>query len=286
MRDLHARAQVYCQQALPAGQSRLFLTHGTVEVSGLPAGDSHYRTPAVVPLEDWREPTAAELDELLNLPGTARLLPPELTISVLPMPASVLAPFARLGLRSASTARDCEQLLDSEAYADAVTEAVLELWPFFESADGMRLLGTCVQAPNMRTTTTHQGENGQYTFSGLHIDDWGARAIEDRTQCERQMSINLGRCDRFLSFIALPVAEVARRVGRSDLGTYTELCAEFLRTSPGCEVIKVRIRPGEAYIAPTENLIHDGTTRGSDAPDITLNLRGRLRTMVDPQVAA
>lgn len=286
MRDLDARARVYCQEALPAGQSRLFLTHGTVEVSGLPTGESHYRTPAVVPLEAWRPPTSAELAQLLRLPGCEAQLPPELTISVLPMPDSVLAPFRRLGLQNASTARECEQLLDSDAYADAVTEAVLELWPFFESADGMRLLGTCVQAPNMRTTTTHQGADGAYTFSGLHIDDWGARDIAERTQCERQMSINLGRCDRFLTFIALPVAEVARRVGRSDLGTYTELCTEFLRSHPGCEVVKVRIRPGEAYIAPTENLIHDGTTRGSDAPDLTLNLRGQLRTVLAAQVAS
>lgn len=284
MRDQDLRARVYCEEALPGDLPRLFMTHGTVEVSGLPAGESHYRTPAVVPVEDWRELSSAELTELLVLPGSDRPLPPELTISVLPMPESVLAPFRRLGLEHAKSAADCDRLLETPEYADAVSEAVLELWPFFESAEGVRLLGTCVQAPNMRTTTTHQAATGEYTFSGLHIDDWGARRIDDRRGCDRQMSINLGRCDRFLTFITMPVAEVAAAVGESDLGTYTELCAEFLRKTPGCQVVKVRVRPGEAYIAPTENLIHDGSTRGSSAPDITLNLRGRLRTAPASQV--
>jgi hypothetical protein len=280
---------VYCQQQLPDGLPRLLVTRGTVELSGqsVPTegdGAVRYRTPAVAPVEDWRPPTPAELGQLLAAPDAVQPLAPELTISVLAMPEAVLAPFARLDLRHADSVAACKALLDSPAYADAVGEAVFELWPYFESPDGVRLLGTCVQAPNLRTTTTHRDTGGAYSFSGLHIDDWSARPIAQRGDCDRQMSINLGRSDRFLMFIAVPAAEIARRIDGHGLGTYTEVGAEFLRRHPDCELVKVRVRPGEAYIAPTENLIHDGTTRGSATPDITLNLRGRLRTTADRQV--
>jgi hypothetical protein len=38
--------------------------------------------------------------------------------------------------------------------------------------------------------------------------------------------------------------------------------------------VKVRVAPGEAYIAPTDNVIHDASTVGSQTPSITLTLRG------------
>lgn len=286
MRDLMPGVRVYCEEALPPHLPRLMLTRGAVEVSGAPIAGTHFRTPAVVPVQDFRPLRLEEQAQVLLTAEQAASAAPAETLVVLRMPPEVLAPFERLGLRGAESLERCEHLLHSPAQGEALEEAALALWPYIADPTGFRVLGICTQAPDMLGTTTHIDERGHATFSGLHIDDWDARSIGDRQGCGRQMSINLGRCDRFLVFSPLPVAAIAARLGRdphTEPGRYTELCVDFLRQHPGHPLLKVRVRPGEAYIAPTENVIHDGSTRGSDAPDITLNVRGRLRSLPDLQ---
>ena len=48
----------------------------------------------------------------------------------------------------------------------------------------------------------------------------------------------------------------------------------FMSRFPGYPIMKVRVAPGEAYIAPTDNMIHDASTVGSKTPSVTLTLRG------------
>jgi hypothetical protein len=50
----------------------------------------------------------------------------------------------------------------------------------------------------------------------------------------------------------------------------------FMRSWPGYPVIRLRIDPGEAYILPTDNLVHDASTEGNVYPDITLTYLGRF----------
>ena len=49
-----------------------------------------------------------------------------------------------------------------------------------------------------------------------------------------------------------------------------------MRAFPDYPVVRLTIRPGEAYIAPTENLIHDGSTLGMTSPDLALHMIGAL----------
>ena len=41
--------------------------------------------------------------------------------------------------------------------------------------------------------------------------------------------------------------------------------------------MRVVVRPGEAYIAPTEDVIHDGDTEAITTADVALTLLGRFR---------
>jgi hypothetical protein len=47
-----------------------------------------------------------------------------------------------------------------------------------------------------------------------------------------------------------------------------------MRHWPDYPVVKLRIRPGEAYIAQTENLIHDGSTLGQRGFDLAFMADG------------
>jgi hypothetical protein len=47
-----------------------------------------------------------------------------------------------------------------------------------------------------------------------------------------------------------------------------------MRQFPTYPVLRLRVKPGEAYIAPTDNLIHDGSSVGKQFPDITIHNLG------------
>jgi hypothetical protein len=56
----------------------------------------------------------------------------------------------------------------------------------------------------------------------------------------------------------------------------TNLARRFLTLFCDYPVLRLRIQPGEAYIAPTENVVHDGSSMEMSVADISLSLRGRL----------
>jgi hypothetical protein len=56
----------------------------------------------------------------------------------------------------------------------------------------------------------------------------------------------------------------------------TPLIHAFLHKFPEYPVVRLAVLPGEAYIAPTENMIHDGTTEGMRVLDQQVTVRGRL----------
>jgi hypothetical protein len=45
---------------------------------------------------------------------------------------------------------------------------------------------------------------------------------------------------------------------------------------PSYPVLRLEIRPGEAYIAPTEIVIHDATTMGKEFTDATFTVLGNF----------
>jgi hypothetical protein len=51
---------------------------------------------------------------------------------------------------------------------------------------------------------------------------------------------------------------------------------DFMTLFPSYPVVRVRIHPGEAYVAPTENILHDGSSIDMNAMDITFSIRGRF----------
>lgn len=48
----------------------------------------------------------------------------------------------------------------------------------------------------------------------------------------------------------------------------------FMRACPDYPVVRLQIEPGEAYILPTDNLMHDASTADNSFPDITVTYLG------------
>ena len=118
---------------------------------------------------------------------------------------------------------------------------------------------------------------------GLHIDSRRYyRSWNDRRRAPWLFCLNVGAEDRFFLFVPASLDDLVRRLN-SDPKVHDELArapgrftGQYLSLFPETEIYRLRVRPGEAYVAPVENLIHDGSTAGNTFLDLTLNLRGSM----------
>lgn len=117
---------------------------------------------------------------------------------------------------------------------------------------------------------------------GLHLDDWYGFALADRARAPNRICINLGREDRFLLFLNMPIGKMCEEVDRACGGKATladggtSIGRMFMSLFPSYPAFRARIRPGEAYIAPTECLVHDGSSIEMSTMDVSMQIRGRF----------
>ena len=269
MEPLQEGIRIYREPAVDDGSPGVWLSSGSELVSSLRVGDTPYLTSSVVPIGDWRVPGEAEQQLLLR--RDRAVVKPGGTVAVVRMPDAVLQPLR--GLAGAAAATIAGAPIRTPDAEQASARALEHLHGFLESNADLAIQGIRVQAGGLRTATTHRfGE--RVAFIGLHVDRWheGPYGCRDHGQ----LSINLAPRDRFLVFSNLPVEALAREYGDPDGGWLT-IPRDFARRRGGYPLVRVRIRPGEAYLAPTENLVHDVSLEGSELADVCFTLRGRLR---------
>lgn len=247
--------------------SWLMLSTGGELLADSAAAGLPYVAAAAVPRDGWRVPDRRERALLCAEPGDRE---PGYTVSVLRMPDALLEPLRALRFDEEPPVRgttlrtpDCEE---------AGARALEQLRPFIESTDDL-VPGLRLQRGGLRTSTAHPMPEG-WAFIGTHVDRWhdGTYGCTEHAQ----LSINLGARDRYFAFLNLPVAALTDDYG-DPIGGWLTIGRDFVERHAGYPFVRVRVRPGEAYLAPTENLVHDVSLEGSELPDVCFNLRGRLR---------
>jgi len=259
--------------------------HDTVQLSAgtQPANDAGlpgYAERSFVPRPPWRLPDDEEWAALTE-PGDG-LEPPGDRVAVFPVPESVLEPFVHLralcyeadNLKRLHALGD--DVIGRTALVEAARYALSLADPNRSDLEGPGLHAKV--APGTPTMTT--GRDGRLT--GLHVDSWYRRAIEGRASSPNRISINLGVQDRHLLYVNLPLRSiVARMAGIHGAARVEDISfahpREFMRFLPGYPVVKVTVAPGEAYIAPTENVIHDGYQERIGGIDLQFTCRGYFR---------
>jgi hypothetical protein len=242
-----------------------------------------YEEHARIPAEEWRSPTPDERSLLV-----AESAPEDYgaAISITTIPQELLRPFKVL--QDVGTASLDRQRLLPLANAPPCVTAVgtikaylqryLDIAPGREN--GELKGGIVVNAPALATVTV---DSRIGKLIGLHLDDWYRLPYDRRHESPNRICINIGCEDRFLLLLNLPIDQLCKAV----LGAGIQMSCDniggtsagrlFMTLFPSYPAIRVRIRPGEAYIAPTENIIHDGSSVEMSSLDISLSLRGRFR---------
>jgi hypothetical protein len=131
---------------------------------------------------------------------------------------------------------------------------------------GQRLQPTVCDPRQLTTTENTANHNLR---PGLHIDSKENRPLETRAQSQRRIGLNVGPGARFLLIGSVSIFDIADHSGWSqDYTPTTADVREYASRShigemPPLRCLWLLLKPGMAYIAPTENIIHDGSTSGN-----------------------
>ncbi|MEV5505550.1 hypothetical protein [Streptomyces orinoci] len=146
----------------------------------------------------------------------------------------------------------------------------------------------CATAGGGSWTTTEDAAKGRRL--GLHVDNWdrlrhGARHIGRRRLC-----LNLGPGPRYLLIGDRTVEEICEALYEdvSQRYPHTDDIRRYVEQGQELRSLRIRLEPGEGYIAPTELLPHDGSTQDVVQPSTAAFWLGRwpVRGLDGPLVAS
>lgn len=121
-------------------------------------------------------------------------------------------------------------------------------------------LGVAKSAPDRLTLTI---DPATHLRIGLHLDNWDRLPTARRHTSRNRANVNVGEIDRAFLFLDLDVVSGHP----ADAVPDTRSARRRLRDlAPPPPLLRLAVPPGWAYIAPTETVLHDGSSMG--APDM------------------
>jgi len=112
-------------------------------------------------------------------------------------------------------------------------------------------------------------------FLGIHNDGTQYVSTYKLHTSGNRLTINLGKQDRYFFFINVTLTQalnmLKKKINIKEHGIdITNIANYFFKYFPDYPVIKIKQKPYQYYIAPTDNCFHDGSTLGNTALDIII----------------
>jgi hypothetical protein len=113
---------------------------------------------------------------------------------------------------------------------------------------------------------------------GLHVDNWDKLPLEKRDDGLNRIAINIGNACRSFLFLPFRAARMREAVEQRHqvFGVSGPNGRQFMAAYPDFPVLRYVLAPGHYYVAPTENIVHDGCTSGAGEGSRSLVLRGNI----------
>lgn len=256
-------------------QERVWLSNGTVkaleDVPGLT-----FREDAVIPQEPWQVPSGEECD-ILFAADSRRKNDYSNTVSVVSMPAHLVERLRSFALHDFQSQREANYFTKHKpTQFNEVNELLREFMDTYDLGFQAMLVHNFHVGPGGRKSSTIDYRNNWRV--GLHVDSWYSHDIASAHESCNRICINLSETDRYFLFVNQSMLSLYDWVKeeKSIPQAYNKhmVATDFCALFPSYKVAKLKIKPFEAYIAPTENIIHDGSSEGNPKNDITVTARG------------
>ncbi|MBW4689711.1 MAG: hypothetical protein KME40_32610 [Komarekiella atlantica HA4396-MV6] len=273
--ELQKGIKIFFQTDIDFEKHRIFLSSGTSTEVEQTLAQIKYCKGAFVPKESWREPNIEEKtllginEQLVNI----NMWDLHQYIGLIRIPDKVLAPLEAIleNVRKspAIALEEWQAVVTHPEVENVIVEVSNYLMPYCLFRHRFKVLGLYIKPPGLKTVTVNSVNNqSENLYIGMHLDSWDRYPLRRRHKSRNRICINLGCEDRFFLFINLTLIDMFYALGLlipKDIHKHyrgTELGNEFMKQYPSYPVVKLTVRPNEAYIAPTDNLIHDASTRG------------------------
>ena len=211
---------------------------------GLVSGEPGYDPEVLLPDDEWAPLTADQV---------ASLRPPADAAD------SIVHEVIRLPVSYEELARIRQSSVEFRLSDD---HQVIDFDPF-NGQYSSKFIGHVESPGGCRTTTVDQRFDRR---NGIHLDNWDKRSISERMSSRRRLGVNLGPGHRFLIVATEDIGDIGARYQMAGTCPRTEDVRDFVRRGGSLGCVRIRIEPGEGYIAPTELVPHDGSTSGGNLP--------------------
>jgi hypothetical protein len=261
---------------------RFSLSDGSIEID--PDLYPQYSHPAFIPKLPWRAPTA---EELASLTSSTDIKERSETIAIVEFPEVAISSLQNLiswGEREYGKSVTASEIIahpEYEAARSQTQEYILARYALAPEIDCRELIRCNVDLP---TSTINEMEYlPAKPFAGLHLDSWDYLPFRNRHRARNRICINLGNEVRYFLLINLTLKQIFTELNLVDPDDIYQdyrgvrLPNKFLRAFPDYPVVRLAVHPGEAYIAPTENFIHDATSLGKTLTDWNITFLGNFR---------
>jgi len=238
--------------------------------------DVPYIKGACVPKEPWEEPSPSLLERIVTEPSDSNR---SSSVRIMKIPDHIIQPLYNLGIQDVNTQEEVSEKCSTEEYWDSLLKIKKFASKISLDSDKLEVLGVSVKEPGLPTVTVNRKIERRI---GLHLDSWDRLPLSKRDEARNRLSINIGEDDRYLLFLPLTVSSIIDYFDEQELSEHnpTQLMRRYMYMNEDNPIVKVRVGPGEAYIAPTENMIHDATTVGQSAYDFNISFLGLFKTYV------
>lgn len=247
--------------------SRLAYSVGTRRAWADPVVRDLYEPDAYLPAGEWTP--IERIDCRPRKPDSGS------TVGLTSVPADVVAEILSLVERSRGISKPAFNLLDLTPQEAQELAAILARVPGVRVAQPPKAVARVLYRAGLPTATFNVQSRRHV---GLHVDIWDRMGWRNAWRGGNRISINLTPSPRYFIFVPIQVSRLAALLMRNNPALTDHnfnLAAEYLRRHPRALIYRLRVDPGEAYVAPTENIIHDGIPVATGV-DGTLVIRGRF----------
>ena len=242
--------------------------------------NSEYADFVLVPTSEWISPNEEILFDLIG--NVNNEYEYGSWIGLMRFPDEVLYPLRTISTTYSTT----PQALNDPQYRPGLISILKYLRPMYEKLDDLEVHNIAFKPAGLLTSTY---DDRRKCYIGLHLDSWEQKPFGETHLARTRICINLGSEPRYFLFYNLSLEKMFEALGisldelrelypRNSLGQ--SVGYEFMKRHSSYPVTRLKILPGEAYLAPTENIFHDGSTIDQSTIDVSLTIRGFFRRML------
>lgn len=256
---------------------RLSFSSGTLQASQMDL--KNYEKDSYIPREPWIQVKHEEI-QMFSLEELGSLWEHGSSIGICKIPEEIIFPIQniidRFEIRQYQNIDNYQKVHNLTDFKDALQNLFHHVITNFSVKKGAKNLGICIAPPNL-VTLTKDTNKPSLPYIGMHLDSWDKLPLNSRHKSRNRICINLGTNERYFLFINKTLKNIYSCLDWP-YDNYdacgSELGIEFMKNYPYYPVTRLKILPGEAYIAPTDNLIHDASSASNQNLDVTLTFLG------------